>query len=326
MNERELQLRIAQFLLNTGCYSNVYLEYMLPVSVFPTNTHKYLNTHNFSLCHGITWRVKNWLNNQTATAKGRPDIVFSGQHPIRPWTKANIGQLNNGSNVTPVFKYTYNMKSFHKILFVLAIFIANCISASAIEFTVDGVRYSVNNDNTTVTVVGYPLGSKPTGDLTIPESVTFGGISFPVTSIGKSAFEYCSGLTSVTIPGSVTSIGVGVFFGCSGLKRIDAYPNPAKVSMGSDVFYIVPKDGTLHVLRKYLSAYQTASQWKDFYNIKADLTETDGIEEVRVDELDHTLPMNVYNMNGVKMGDRLEGLPAGIYIVHQGGKSAKVMK
>ena len=218
------------------------------------------------------------------------------------------------------------MKSFHKILFVLAIFIANCISASAIEFTVDGVRYSVNNDNTTVTVVGYPLGSKPTGDLTIPESVTFGGISFPVTSIGRSAFEYCSGLTSVTIPGSVTSIGVGAFFGCSGLKRIDAYPNPAKVSMGSDVFYNVPEDGTLHVLPKYLSAYQTASQWKDFYNIKADLTETDGIEEVRVDELDHTLPMNVYNMNGVKMGDRLEGLPAGIYIVHQGGKSAKVMK
>ena len=50
------------------------------------------------------------------------------------------------------------------------------------------------------------------------------------------------------------------------------------------------------------------------------------MEVVRIDELDHTLPMNVYNMNGVKMGDSLEGLPAGIYIVHQGGKSAKVMK
>ena len=39
------------------------------------------------------------------------------------------------------------------------------------------------------------------------------------------------------------------------------------------------------------------------------------VEVVRVDELDHTLPMNVYNMNGVKMGDSLEGLPDGIYIV-----------
>ena len=45
-----------------------------------------------------------------------------------------------------------------------------------------------------------------------------------------------------------------------------------------------------------------------------------------IDELDDTLSMNVYNMNGVKMGDRLEDLPAGIYIVRQGSKSAKVVK
>ena len=55
-------------------------------------------------------------------------------------------------------------------------------------------------------------------------------------------------------------------------------------------------------------------------------SEISGIEVVRVDELDHTLPMNVYNMNGVKMDDSLEGLPAGIYIVRQGCKSAKVVK
>ena len=88
------------------------------------------------------------------------------------------------------------------------------------EFTVDVVRYSVNDDNTTVTVAGYPLGSKPTGDLTIPESVTYGGISYPVTSIGGGAFFGCSGLTSVTIPNSVTTIGYDAFSGCSVLTRI----------------------------------------------------------------------------------------------------------
>ena len=116
------------------------------------------------------------------------------------------------------------------------------------------------------------------------------------------------------------------YYYCLGLTRIDAYPNPEKVSTGEDAFCDEPKDGTLHVLPQYLSAYRTASQWKDFTNIKGDLTEIDGIEVVRVDELDHTLPMNVYNMNGVKMGDRLEDLPAGIYIVRQGNKSAKVVK
>ena len=134
------------------------------------------------------------------------------------------------------------------------------------------------------------------------------------------------GLTSITIPNSVNKIGYVAFASCTGLTRINAYPNPAKVAMSGYVFDDVPKNVTLHVLPKYLSAYQTASQWKDFYNIIGDLTETDGIEEVSIDELDRTLPMNVYNMNGVKMGDSLEGLPAGIYIVHQGSKSAKVMK
>ena len=112
------------------------------------------------------------------------------------------------------------MNTFHKILFVLAILIANCISASAIEFTVNGVRYSVNDDNKTVTVVGNPSGSKPTGDLTIPESVTYGGISYPVTSIDDWAFDGCSGLTSVTIPNSVTSIGNYAFYYCSGLTSV----------------------------------------------------------------------------------------------------------
>ena len=112
------------------------------------------------------------------------------------------------------------MNTFHKVLFVLAILIANCISASAIEFTVDSVRYSVNNGSTTVTVAGYPTGSKPTGNLTIPESVTYGGISYPVTSIGGKAFYECSGLTSVTIGNSVTSIGNSAFYGCSGLTSV----------------------------------------------------------------------------------------------------------
>ena len=41
-----------------------------------------------------------------------------------------------------------------------------------------------------------------------------------VTSIGKWAFQYCSGMTSVTIPNSVTSIGWSAFNTCSSLTGI----------------------------------------------------------------------------------------------------------
>lgn len=38
--------------------------------------------------------------------------------------------------------------------------------------------------------------------------------------IAESAFDYCTGLTSVIIPDSVISVGWGAFFGCTGLKEL----------------------------------------------------------------------------------------------------------
>ena len=45
-------------------------------------------------------------------------------------------------------------------------------------------------------------------------------ISNGVTSMGSSAFEGCTGLTSITIPNSVTSIGHSAFSSCTGLTSI----------------------------------------------------------------------------------------------------------
>lgn len=46
-----------------------------------------------------------------------------------------------------------------------------------------------------------------------------------VTSIGKSAFEGCAGLTFVNIPNSVTTIGEGAFAGCSNLTKVEINNN-----------------------------------------------------------------------------------------------------
>ena len=111
------------------------------------------------------------------------------------------------------------MKRFNlKTLFTLTTLAMLAPSAFAIEFVVDGLRYSVNSDNTTVTVAGY--SSMPSGDLTIPPSVTYSGTTYSVTTIGESAFANCHSLTSVTIPNSVTSIGNSAFGNCNGLTSV----------------------------------------------------------------------------------------------------------
>ena len=58
---------------------------------------------------------------------------------------------------------------------------------------------------------------------------------YSVTSIGGSAFYWCSGLTSVAIPNSVTSIEYRAFSGCSGLTSVTI---PTSVtSIGNYVFH-----------------------------------------------------------------------------------------
>ena len=80
---------------------------------------------------------------------------------------------------------------------------------------INGIYYNLNECEKTAEVTENP--NKYSGAVSIPETVTYNGITYSVTSIGDRAFNECSGLKSVNIPGSVTCIGRAAFQGCSGL-------------------------------------------------------------------------------------------------------------
>ena len=99
-------------------------------------------------------------------------------------------------------------------------------SSSAEEFTESYYAYTVSDGEATITDVSTSIS----GDVTIPS--TLGG--YPVTSIGKEAFLYCSKITSITIPNSITSIGIYAFDGCNELTSITI--SDSVTSIGSEAF------------------------------------------------------------------------------------------
>ena len=76
-----------------------------------------------------------------------------------------------------------------------------------------GCKASIIPSDGSVTSIGNSAfnGCSSLTSITIPENVT---------SIGSSVFVECSSLASITIPDSITSIGNSAFNGCSSLTNI----------------------------------------------------------------------------------------------------------
>ena len=202
------------------------------------------------------------------------------------------------------------------------------------------------------------IEGKEVTEIIIPESLskikpyTFTGcsgltsVTIPegVTEIGRYAFEDCRSLTSVTIPKDVTIIGKGAFNSCASLKtlylpesltQIDElafgdcnqlasiyYPAYKPIECNSNIF----SDDTYNSATLYLSEdgellVKNIEPWNKFANIKS--YDPAGIDEISAD-FDANLPYEVYNLNGIKVGNSIEGLSSGIFIVRQGKTVKKI--
>ena len=94
--------------------------------------------------------------------------------------------------------------------------------------------------------------------ITISSAVTFGDVTYQVTSIGNNAFKNNKKLKKVTIAGSVTSIGNAAFRNCGKLKKIVI---PAKVEkIGKKAFYNCKNLRSIIVRAKNLTARSVGSK------------------------------------------------------------------
>ncbi|MCI7314990.1 MAG: leucine-rich repeat domain-containing protein, partial [Bacteroidales bacterium] len=111
-----------------------------------------------------------------------------------------------------------------KKLFLLLTLLCLSLSARAHDAEVDGIFYNLDAANKTAAVTfkgdNYWDDDEYSGDVVIPETVTYNGVTYSVTSLGDDCFAGCSSLTAITIPNSVTSLGTGCFADCSSLERM----------------------------------------------------------------------------------------------------------
>ena len=138
-----------------------------------------------------------------------------------PWNayKAEITTLNIGEGITKLGDFSfYELTALTSVSLPRTLTslgeqnLAKCSSLESITVNSENTVYDSRNDCNAII---------QTTDNTLIRGCKNTVISDSVAAIGKSAFQDCTGLTSITIPESVTKMGEYAFAGCSNLTTVN---------------------------------------------------------------------------------------------------------
>ena len=103
------------------------------------------------------------------------------------------------------------------------------------NITINNIEFTLNSDNTTVTVSNHSLREET--DLDLPETITCGNKDYTVTGINSLTFYYCKYLTSVKLSKEIKNIGAQVFSQCSKLTSIEVANDSANYTSDNGVLF-----------------------------------------------------------------------------------------
>ena len=109
----------------------------------------------------------------------------------------------------------------------------------------------------------YGLGVEAFANCTSLPNVTIRAIS----SVGKQAFQGCTGLKWVSLSDKTTSLGENSFAGCTGINYIKSFaefPPEGLVNLPAEVV----ANGTLFVPEYSVDYYQYSPTWEEWYSIR----------------------------------------------------------
>lgn len=104
-------------------------------------------------------------------------------------------------------------------------------SGDSFNQTVGGIEYNFEVIVSKMTYVRLTPVSTPSvvkGDITLPTTAEYDGVTYTVTQIGQRAFLDYTGITSVTLPKTLSQIENEAFAGCISLQAIST-PQPLSI-------------------------------------------------------------------------------------------------
>ncbi len=134
------------------------------------------------------------------------------------------------------------------------------------------------------------------------------------------SFEDCTSLETVVLGESVSNLYF-TFSGCSSLAKLySKNPTPPTCTQAFESAHY--KTTTLYVPTGCRAAYKAELPWSKFNNIiEFDFA---GVDDVEADDVAADMPVEVYNLSGVKIADTEESLAPGLYIVRRGNNVSKI--
>ena len=205
--------------------------------------------------------------------------------------------------------------------------------SSLIEITIPNSVTKIRNDTFfecgRLTKVDIPNSITEIGERAFFNCTTLAKVTIPnsVTKIGEMAFCYCTDLTEITIPNSVTKIGEAAFGCCLSLREVNyttAHPEVFVDPIFSEETY---DNATLYVMEEGLELAAETVPWKYFKNIQAKDFGA-GVEQIIGNsngDIDPNAPMEIYTLDGKSVSSSVDTLASGIYIVHQGRLTKKIV-
>ena len=190
-------------------------------------------------------------------------------------------------------------------------------------------QFSIGESDKIVKHLDLDLGDNSISAHAFPYALNIETARIKAKSIGQAAFWLCMNLKHLCL--ETSALGSDAFTYNTAMETI--YSMTPEPPVAPDNAFEKKENVKLYVPKGSLSKYENAPTcWWQFLDVyESDFEDLDkifnpemsGVSEITVDEQEY--PVEVYNLNGVKVGNSTDGLTKGLYIVRKGGVASKVI-